>query len=69
MILHGEEEFVYHRTPVVGDVLRGRGVVRDLYRKDSSSGKVMHFVVTETVFSDGSDVPVVTEISTLIHRL
>src|SRR3954452_16166914 len=37
MILHGEQEFVYHRQPRVGDVLEGTSRISDVYEKDSSS--------------------------------
>src|SRR3954447_25594695 len=31
LILHGEEEFEYHRPAVVGDVLEGEGKITDIY--------------------------------------
>ena len=46
MLLHGEQEFEYHRPLVVGDVLVGEGTITDLYEKESK-GKTMTFVVTE----------------------
>jgi len=69
LVLHGEEEFRYHRPMVVGDVLVGEGVVADIYEKDTGSA-VMTFIVIETVWRDESnDEPVVTEVFNLIHRL
>ena len=68
MILHGEQEFVYHRTPVVGQTLVGTRSVADVYEKDTSSAR-MEFYVMETVWRDkdtGDDV--VTDRFTLIVR-
>lgn len=68
MILHGEQEFIYHRTPQVGDELIGEGRISDVYEKESK-GKTMTFIVTETVWKDASSgEPVVTSIFNLIHR-
>jgi hypothetical protein len=68
MILHGEEEFEYHRWPKVGDVLEGRRTISDVYEKDTSSAR-MEFYVMETNWNDAeSGDPVVTEKFTLIVR-
>jgi acyl dehydratase len=68
LILHGEEEFEYHRPVVVGDVLVGDGVIKDVYEKESK-GKTMTFIVMETVWTDEkSGEPAVTERFNLIHR-
>jgi len=68
LILHGEQEFVYHRPVFVGDVLLGEGTVVDAYTKESK-GKTMTFVVTETVWRDDSTgEPVVTSRFNVIHR-
>jgi acyl dehydratase len=68
LVLHGEEEFTYHRPIVVGDVLLGEGRIVDLYEK-VSKGRTMTFVVTETVWRDEkSGEPAVTERFNLIHR-
>jgi len=69
LVLHGEEEFRYHRPIVVGDVLVGEGKIVDLYEKDSDSA-TMTFIVMETVWrDDATGDPVVTEKFNLIHRL
>ena len=68
LILHGGQEFIYHRQPVVGDVLTARGTVKDVYEKTSSSGKTMTFIITETEWRDVDDQPVVTTTMTLLHR-
>jgi acyl dehydratase len=68
IVLHGEQEFTYHRPIKVGDVLRGEGVVTDAYEKESR-GSTMTFVVTETVWKDdATGEPVVTTRMNLIHR-
>jgi acyl dehydratase len=68
IILHGEQEFIYHRPVVVGDVLVGEGHVVDAYAKESK-GKTMTFLVTETVWRDEATAePVVTSRFNLIHR-
>jgi hypothetical protein len=68
LILHGEQEFVYHRPIVVGDVLRSEGKIVDAYQKESK-GKTMTFVVSETNwYDDKTGEPVVTSRFNLIHR-
>ena len=68
MVLHGEQEFTYHRPIVVGDVLSGEGKVLDIYEKESDAA-VMTFVVVETVWRDeATNQPVVTERFNLIGR-
>jgi N-terminal half of MaoC dehydratase len=69
LVLHGEQEFVYHRTPVAGDVLDGVQTITDIYEKASDRAD-MTFVVMETQWSDARDgSPVVTERFNLIARL
>ncbi len=68
LILHGEQEFVYHRPVQVGDQLVGEGKIADAYQKDSG-GRTMTFIVSETSWSDEtSGQPVVTVRSNIIHR-
>ena len=68
IILHGEQEFIYHRPVVVGDVLLGEGSVVDAYAKESK-GKTMTFIVTETNWrEERSGDPVVTTRFNVIHR-
>lgn len=68
LVLHGEQEFTYHRPIVAGDVLTCEGQVVDLYSKESSNGRVMTFVVTEDVYRDEAGEPVLTSRMNLIHR-
>jgi acyl dehydratase len=68
LILHGEQEFEYHRPLVVGDVLSGEGNIVDLYEKETDSA-TMTFIVIETVGrDDATGDPVVTEKFNLIGR-
>lgn len=68
LILHGEQEFTYHRPVVVGDVLVGEGTVVDAYRKESK-GRTMTFIVTETNWVDEkTGEPVVTSRFNVLHR-
>jgi hypothetical protein len=68
LMLHGEQEFIYHRPIEVGDVLVGEGKISDAYQKESK-GKTMTFFVSETKWSDEkTGEPVVTAIFNLIHR-
>jgi hydroxyacyl-ACP dehydratase HTD2-like protein with hotdog domain len=67
MVLHGEQEFEYHRPIVVGDVVSGASKIVDAYERESK-GKTMTFIVMETVWRDDRDQPVVTERFNLIHR-
>ena len=67
LVLHGEQEFVYHRPIVAGDVLQSEGRIVDAYEKESK-GSIMTFFVMETVWRDESGEPVVTETFNLIHR-
>ncbi len=69
LVLHGEQEFEYHRTPIAGDVLDGVQTITDIYEKSSERAD-MTFVVMETRWTDARDgSPVVTERFNLIARL
>ena len=69
LVLHGEQEFTFHRTPVAGDVLDGLQTITDIYEKETDRAR-MTFVVMETVWSDAAtSQPVVTERFNLCARL
>jgi N-terminal half of MaoC dehydratase len=69
LVLHGEQEFEYHRPIVSGDVLDGEQAITDMYEKETASA-TMTFVVMETQWTDArSGEPVVTERFNLIARL
>ncbi len=67
MILHGEEEFIYHRDVCVGDVLTSAGKVVDLYEKPSGE-RIMTFLVTENEYRNQDGELVLTARMNLIHR-
>src|SRR3954451_1660966 len=68
MILHGEQEFVYHRQPKIGDMLEGTARISDVYEKDSSSA-LMEFYVQETSWKDAATGEPVCDVKfTLIVR-
>jgi len=67
MILHGEQEFEYHRPALVGESLTGTSRIADVYEKDTSSA-TMEFYVRETSWVDTAGHPVVDERFTLIVR-
>src|SRR3954453_8731962 len=68
MILHGEQEFDWHRNGQVGDVLEGTGRISVVYEKDTSSA-LMDFYVMETSWKDAAcGEPVVDVKFTLIIR-
>ena len=70
LVLHGEQEFSYHRTPVAGDVLDGVQTITDIYEKETDTAH-MTFVVMETRVDRRARrlAPVVTERFNLIARL
>ena len=69
LVLHGEQEFVFARPIVAGDVLDGEQSITDMYEKETDSA-TMTFVVMETRWTDAkSGDPVVTERFNLIARL
>ncbi|HMD47110.1 MAG TPA: MaoC family dehydratase N-terminal domain-containing protein [Acidimicrobiales bacterium] len=68
LILHGEQEFTYHRPVVVGDVLVGEGKVADAYQKESK-GHLMTFIITETTWVDEkTGEPAVSSSFNVMHR-
>lgn len=68
LVLHGEQEFEYHRTVEVGDVLTGESRIVDVYEKDTDAA-TMTFIVMATEWQDEGGAPVVTERFNLIARL
>lgn len=68
LILHGEQEFTYHRPVQVGDRLRGTGEIEDVRTKETDRA-VMTFVVARTDWADDeTGDPVCTSRMTVIHR-
>lgn len=67
LILHGEQEYTYHRPVVAGERINAETVVVDFYAKQSGD-RTMTFLVTETTYRDGAGDIVVTAKMNLIHR-
>ena len=67
MVLHGEQEFTYHKPIVVGARLHSDGKVVDLYEKQTGD-RTMTFLVTENEYRDDAGELVLTARMNLIHR-
>ncbi|HWW53107.1 MAG TPA: MaoC family dehydratase N-terminal domain-containing protein [Acidimicrobiales bacterium] len=63
--LHGEQEFVYHRAVVAGEVLEARMRTSAPWRKEGR--RPMELRLLETRWSDLDGVPVVSETTTAIY--
>ena len=68
LILHGEQEFIYHAPVCVGDTLHGSGTIKDIYEKTSSSGSHMTFISAENEYRNDAGELVLTSIMTLVHK-
>ena len=67
MVLHGEQEFIYHQPLVVGQTLTYEGIVKDIYQKPTGE-RIMTFMVIEDTYRDESGALVLTSLMNLIHR-
>ncbi len=65
--LHGEQEFIYERPIVAGDVLRCHAELVDIYEREGSKGTMTFFVV-ETRGEDQDTNLVYTAKTTIIYR-
>ena len=63
--LHGEQEFVYHRTPMVGDVLESRQRTSKSFPKENAR-RPMEITLYETEWRDLDGNPVVSELITAL---
>ncbi len=66
-VLHGEQEFLIRRLPVVGETLKGRMRIAKDFTKEGKRGGSMRFVTYETKFSDADGAEVMTALYTLIE--
>ena len=66
-VLHGEQEFVYRRLPVAGEVLTGRMRISQDFEKEGKRGGAMRFVTYESVYTDAEGEEVLTAYYTLIQ--
>jgi acyl dehydratase len=66
-VLHGEQEFVYNRLPVVGEVLKGTMRIAKDFEKEGKRGGTMRFVTYETKYTDANGDEVLTANYTLLQ--
>ena len=66
-VLHGEQEFVYRRLPIAGEVLNGTMRISKDFTKQGRRGGEMRFVTYESRFTDADGAEVVTAYYTLIQ--
>ncbi len=66
-VLHGEQEYVYNRLPVAGEVLTGTMRIAKDFEKEGKRGGSMRFVTYETKFTDTAGEEVLTSYYTLIQ--
>ena len=66
-VLHGEQEFVYKRLPLVGEVLNGTMRISKDFEKEGKRGGTMRFVTYESKYTDAEGDEVLTAYYTLIQ--
>ncbi len=66
-VLHGEQEFVYTRLPLAGEVLKGTMRISKDFTKEGRRGGSMRFVTYESVFTDAQGAEVLRAYYTLIE--
>ena len=66
-VLHGEQEFIYKRLPVAGEVLKGTMRISRDFTKEGKRGGAMRFLTYESVFTDADGEEVVRGLYTLIE--
>jgi hypothetical protein len=69
VVLHGEQEFVYHRPVLVGDTLDAEERVSDAYQK-RRNGNLLTFIVRDVEWLDTyTGQLVLTSRSNVIHKI
>lgn len=66
-VLHGEQEFVYRRLPLVGETLTGTMRIAKDVTKEGKRGGQMRFVTYETRYSDVDSDEVLSAYYTLLQ--
>ena len=66
-VLHGEQEFIIERLPVVGETLTGTMRISKDFTKEGKRGGEMRFVTYESVYADAGGDTVLTAYYTLIQ--
>ncbi len=68
MIVHGGEEYEYHKEIYPGDMISGKTIVASVVEKQSKSGSKMDIVIIETVYNNQNNEKVLTARTTIIER-
>ncbi|MEA2509455.1 MAG: hypothetical protein QOG21_1537 [Actinomycetota bacterium] len=66
-VLHGEQEFIFTRLPLVGETLRGEMRISKDFSKQGKRGGSMRFITYESVFTDDAGDEVLRAFYTLIE--
>lgn len=66
-VLHGEQEFVFTRLPVVGETLNGEMRIAKDFSKEGKRGGSMRFVTYESIFTDSGGDEVLRAYYTLLE--
>lgn len=66
-VLHGEQEFVFKRLPLAGEVLKGTMRISKDFEKEGKRGGTMRFVTYESKYTDADGDEVLTAYYTLIQ--
>lgn len=66
-VVHGEQEFEYHRPIKAGDVLTAQMKIAELYEKAGKRGGTMRFAVIETKYSNADGETLLVGRRTLIQ--
>jgi acyl dehydratase len=66
-VLHGEQEFIYTRLPVVGETLKGEMRIAKDFSKEGKRGGSMRFVTYESIFTDSGGDEVLRAYYTLLE--
>lgn len=66
-MLHGEQEFIYHKPLRPGESYTAQMKVADVYEREGKSGK-MQFIVLDTEFRDENNELAVVSRTNIIYR-
>jgi acyl dehydratase len=66
-VLHGEQEFIFTRLPLVGETLTGEMRISKDFTKEGKRGGSMRFVTYESVFRDANGDEVLRAFYTLLE--
>ncbi|HJR44329.1 MAG TPA: MaoC family dehydratase N-terminal domain-containing protein [Actinomycetota bacterium] len=66
-VLHGEQEFVIKRLPLVGETLKGVSRISKDFKKEGKRGGTMRFVTYETRYTDADGEEVLIAYYTLLE--